>query len=91
MFYDLINSLNKMENTENDLKSFKEHLETQLANKESDLYQAINGVQYTYDADLLANSPYLVLFGGIGTVVVIFLRKRKKQVKKAPRKNEKSE
>ena len=40
---------------------------------------------------VLANSPYLVLFGGIGTVVVIFLRKRKKQVKKAPRKNEKSE
>ena len=40
---------------------------------------------------VLANSPYLVLFGGIGTVVVILLRKRKKQVKKAPRKNEKSE
>ena len=40
---------------------------------------------------VLANSPSLVLFGGIGTVVVIFLRKRKKQVKKAPRKNEKSE
>ena len=40
---------------------------------------------------VLANSPYLVLFGGIGTVIVIFLKKRKQPVKKAPRKNEKSE
>ncbi len=53
MFYDLINSLNAMENTSNDLKSFKEYLEIQCADKESDLYHAINGVQYTYDADLL--------------------------------------
>lgn len=40
---------------------------------------------------VLANSPYLVLFGGIGTAAVIFLRKRKKPVKKAPRKGEKTE
>ena len=40
---------------------------------------------------VLANSPYLVLFGGIAAVAVVFLRKRKKPVKKAPRKDEKSE
>ncbi len=53
MFYDLVNSLNKMESTDNDLKSFKEYLQKKIADKESDLYQALNGVQYTYDADLL--------------------------------------
>lgn len=40
---------------------------------------------------VLANSPYLVVFGGIGAVVVVLLRKRKKSVKKAPRKDEKAE
>ncbi len=40
---------------------------------------------------VLANSPYLVLFGGIAAVAAVFLRKRKKSVKKAPRKDEKSE
>lgn len=37
---------------------------------------------------VLANSPYLVLFGGIGWGAVILLRKRKKPVKKAPRKDQ---
>ncbi len=53
MFYDLINSLNAMESTDNDLKSFKTFLETQCADQESELYQSITGVQYTYDADLI--------------------------------------
>lgn len=40
---------------------------------------------------VLANSPYLVLFGGIGAAVAVLLKKRKKKVKKVPRKDEKSE
>ena len=55
MFYDLVNSLSAMESTENDLKSFKEYIEKERAdeNGESKLHEAISGVQYTYDADLL--------------------------------------
>lgn len=40
---------------------------------------------------VLANSPYLVLFGGIAAVVLILARKRKRKVKKAPRKDETGE
>lgn len=40
---------------------------------------------------VLANSPYLVIFGGIGFGFVTLLRKRKIRVKKAPRKDEKTE
>ena len=54
MFYDLVNSLNSMESNENDLKSFKKHLENKLKNNpDSSLSNAINGIQYTYDTDLL--------------------------------------
>ena len=52
MVYDLVNSLNSMETTENDLKSFKVYIEQQLADPESQLSQAVNGVQYTYDLDM---------------------------------------
>lgn len=40
---------------------------------------------------VLANSPYLVIFGGIGFGFVTLLRKRKIRVKKAPRKDKKAE
>ena len=40
---------------------------------------------------VLANSPYLVIFGGLGFGFVMLLRKRKIRVKKAPRKEEKTE
>ena len=40
---------------------------------------------------VLANSPYLVLFGGAGFLLVTLLRKRKISVKKFPRKNKKEE
>lgn len=36
---------------------------------------------------LLANSPYIVLFGGIVAAVAVLLKKRKKKVTKAPRKD----
>ena len=54
MLYDLVNSMNSMEATENDLKSFKKYLEDKLADtgEEATLPGAVSGVQYTYDMDL---------------------------------------
>ena len=52
MIYDLINSLNSVETTENDLESFKVYIEQQLADPESPLSQAVSGVQYTYNLDM---------------------------------------
>ena len=53
--YDMINSLSNMETTENDLESFKSYIEAErLKNEEENgLSQVINGVQYTYDMDML--------------------------------------
>lgn len=53
MFYDLVNSLNSMETDENDLNAFKTWLETERGNEESVLHDAVSGVQYTYDMDML--------------------------------------
>ena len=53
MIYDLVNALGSMEETTNDLKSFKAHLDKALADPEGELHSAINGVQYTYDAPLM--------------------------------------
>ncbi len=51
--YDMINALNDLEESENDLTSFQSYLEEQLADEDGELAQAVNGVQYTYDLDLL--------------------------------------
>ena len=55
MIYDMVNALSEMEESENDLASFKKHLETELAKQTDDnkLREAVNGIQYTYDLDLL--------------------------------------
>ena len=53
MIYDLVNSLNSMETTHNDLEAFKVYIEEQLADPESQLSQEVSGVQYTYDLDML--------------------------------------
>ncbi len=54
MLYDLVNALNDMEETENDLRSFKAYLEDKLATEDEKdpLKRAVSGVQYTYDMDL---------------------------------------
>ena len=52
MIYDLVNAMGAMEETTNDLKSFKAHLDKALDDPESELYGVINGIQYTYDAPL---------------------------------------
>ena len=52
MIYELVNSLNSLESRENDLVSFKKYIENERANPESELKNALSGVQYTYDTNL---------------------------------------
>ncbi len=49
---DMVNALSTLEETENDLKSFNEYLLKEMGDEESELYSAINGIQYTYDLDM---------------------------------------
>lgn len=55
MVYDLVNALNSSDNIENDLRSFKAYLEDRMSDTsaENSLRNAISGIQYTYDTDLL--------------------------------------
>ena len=52
---EMINSLNNLESTENDLKAFKQYLEAEMKKlgEENKISQALTGVQYTYNMDLL--------------------------------------
>lgn len=50
--YNIMNSFNNMEVQENDLRAFKAFIEEERNKKDSDLQQALNGVQYGYDLDL---------------------------------------
>lgn len=50
--YEIIDALNNIQQTENDLKSFKKFIDNQYTQKDSDLSQALNGVQYSYNLDL---------------------------------------
>ncbi len=52
MLYSMVNSMGSMETTENDLTSFKEYLEEQMADETTGLADAITSVQYKYDLDL---------------------------------------
>ena len=55
MVYDMVNALNSTKTNKNDLKSFKTFLENELDsnNNNEQLKNAINGISYTYDFDLL--------------------------------------
>ena len=55
MVYDLVDALSSLEATENDLTSFKTYLENAYADPENkyNANEIINGIQYTYDIDLL--------------------------------------
>lgn len=65
MVYDLVNALNNMETVENDLRSFKEHIETQLDDPESLLSQSVSGIQYSY-----ALNPVIYTKNADGKIVV---------------------
>ena len=45
---DLVKALSEVETNTNDLKAFKSFIESEMANEESDLHKAVNGIQYTY-------------------------------------------
>ncbi|MBO5097701.1 MAG: ABC transporter ATP-binding protein/permease [Agathobacter sp.] len=53
VLYQLVEAMNNLETTENDLKAFKEYIEAERAKDDSPLKDAINGIQYTYALDLL--------------------------------------
>ncbi len=55
MMYELINSLNNRQTTENDLKAFKAYLEEQMKNtsENNELREAINGIRYGYALDMM--------------------------------------
>ena len=52
IMFDMVNALNNIESTENDLKSFKAYLEEKVKTDPA-LDQALSGIQYTYNLDLL--------------------------------------
>lgn len=55
MVHELMNTINTLEEKENDLASFKKYIEKECKDKESDsgLYDSVSGIQYTYDFDML--------------------------------------
>ena len=57
--YDIINALNSMDVMENDLRSFKQFLDRQLADENSALYPALSGVQYSYRLPLMVYTKNL--------------------------------
>jgi putative ABC transport system permease protein len=51
--YDLVNAMSKSNETHNDLKAFKAYIEQENSDENSALHDALNGVQYSYDFDML--------------------------------------
>lgn len=53
--YNIMKSFTNIETTENDLRSFKKYIEDEYNKTDSvsNLHEAINGIQYAYDLDLL--------------------------------------
>ena len=52
LVYNLVNALNNMQTTDNDLVAFKEYLETSWKDPNSPLHTALSGLQYSYDLQL---------------------------------------
>lgn len=54
--YNIVESFTNIETSENDLRSFKKYIEEEYSKSKTDdeskLYNAINGIQYSYDLDL---------------------------------------
>ncbi|MGN0630381.1 MAG: ABC transporter ATP-binding protein, partial [Ruminococcus sp.] len=53
--YNIVDSFTNIEKTENDLRSFKEFIEKEYSDSEGEdsLHNAINGIQYSYNLDML--------------------------------------
>lgn len=50
--YDMINAMNSLEESKNDLNAFKKYLESEINDDTTKLSDAVNGVQYSYDLDM---------------------------------------
>ncbi len=53
VMFEMVNALNSMETTENDLTALKNRIEASLSDPEGTLSPSLSGVGYTYDFDLL--------------------------------------
>lgn len=53
MLYEMMNAVNSLDTSENDLRSFRKYIEEQRKDENSKLHSVLSGVQYTYDTDLL--------------------------------------
>ena len=53
MVYHLVNALASVETSKNDLAAFKKHIETAIANGDTSLSNALTGIGYRYNLDLL--------------------------------------
>ncbi len=53
--YNMMEAMSNLEETENDLRAFKQYIEAEYADEESEsgLHEALNGIQYGYDLELL--------------------------------------
>lgn len=49
---EMVEALSKVETSENDLTSFKNYLEEEIKKEDSELKDAISGIQYSYDLEL---------------------------------------
>ena len=54
MIYDIVNMVSGSAQKSNDLQSFKQYLEKEVADENSPLHDAIAGLQYTYNLDINA-------------------------------------
>ncbi len=52
MIEQMLNAVNGLETTENDLKAFKVYLEAETEKEDSPLHEAVSGLQYSYDLNL---------------------------------------
>ncbi len=50
--YNMINAMNSVEESKNDLKAFKKYLVKEITDETTKLSTAVNGVQYSYDIDM---------------------------------------
>ena len=53
MIYEMMNSLNSLDERQNDLEAFKSYIEAERADDTSKLSNALSGIQYTYDTEML--------------------------------------
>ncbi len=51
--YDMIDAMNNIQESENDLEAFNKYLVEQVQTEGTPLSEAVNGIQYTYDFNLL--------------------------------------